>query len=134
MEYKTEPRVDEISSCNFAPLCWPCKTVFPTVLAPLFYFLFPTREKELEVVLIVIGLSGWTYSRVSMTNPNGYKLYDPGGYRWRPTYSTDPKNSFQLGSFSAIFWVPNFRGCFEALNDVFLGIWGHPSAIGSRPS
>jgi hypothetical protein len=27
-------------------------------------------------------------------------------------------------SILAVFRVPNFRGCFEALNNVFLGIWG----------
>jgi hypothetical protein len=27
---------------------------------------------------------------------------------------------FHLGSFSTVFWVPNFWGRFEALNDIFL--------------
>jgi hypothetical protein len=26
---------------------------------------------------------------------------------------------FHLGSFSMDFWVLNFQGCFEAINDVF---------------
>jgi hypothetical protein len=31
------------------------------------------------------------------------------------------KTIFHLGSFWTVFRVQNFRGCFEALNDVFWG-------------
>jgi ribonuclease HI len=44
-------------------------------------------------------------------------LNDLGRHQWSPTYSTSSKYSFHLGSFSMVFWVPNFWGCFEALND-----------------
>jgi hypothetical protein len=35
---------------------------------------------------------------------------------------TSSKQLFQIGSFFGSFRVPNFRGRFEALNDIFLGI------------
>jgi hypothetical protein len=35
------------------------------------------------------------------------------------------KYKFHLGRFSIVFWVPNFQGHFEALNDVFL-MWQCP--------
>jgi hypothetical protein len=37
-------------------------------------------------------------------------------------HSTGSKQLFQIGSFFGSFRVPNFRGRFEALNDIFLGI------------
>ena len=46
------------------------------------------------------------------------KAIDPGGYRWPPNIPLAQNSYFRL----AIFQVPNFRGRFEALNDVFLGI------------
>jgi hypothetical protein len=45
---------------------------------------------------------------------------DQGGHQWTSTYSTISKYSFHLGNCSTIFKVPNFRGCFEALNNIFL--------------
>jgi hypothetical protein len=45
---------------------------------------------------------------------------DPGGHQWPPTYSIGSNYSFHLCSFSIVFWVPNFRGPFEALKNVFL--------------
>ena len=57
---------------------------------------------------------------------------DVGGH---PPTHLDPHNclfqSFQFPKlqrsllFLAVFWVLNFRSRFEALNDVFLGIWGN---------
>jgi hypothetical protein len=35
---------------------------------------------------------------------------------------------FHLGSFSTVFWVPNFWGRFEALNDVFWGFGAQVTA------
>jgi hypothetical protein len=43
---------------------------------------------------------------------------DIGGH---PPIPLAQKTIFHLGSFSIVFRVPNFRGCFEALND---GFWG----------
>ena len=37
-------------------------------------------------------------------------------------HSTSSKQLFQIGSFLAVFRVPNFQGRFEVLNKVFLGI------------
>jgi hypothetical protein len=45
---------------------------------------------------------------------------DIGGH---PPIPVDQKTFFHLGSFSIVFRVPNFRGRFEALNDVFWGFW-----------
>jgi ribonuclease HI len=44
---------------------------------------------------------------------------DPGGYRWPPTFSNWPKTCF--GNFGNLLFLAvfNFRGHFEALNDVF---------------
>jgi hypothetical protein len=57
------------------------------------------------------------------TNSQGRNLLcstsDPGGYWWPPTYSTGSKNSL---------WVPNFHGCYEALNDVFCGFGAQVTA------
>jgi hypothetical protein len=50
---------------------------------------------------------------------------DLGGNRWPLTYSTSSNYNFHIGKFSTVFWVPNFRGCFEALNGVFL-TWQSP--------
>ena len=47
---------------------------------------------------------------------------DPGGYQWPPTIPLAQNSYFRLAVFLAVFWVPNFWGRFEALNDVFLGI------------
>ena len=38
---------------------------------------------------------------------------------------------FHLGSFSAVFRVPNFRGCFEALNDIFWGFGALVTVVGT---
>jgi hypothetical protein len=43
---------------------------------------------------------------------------DVGGH---PPILLARKTIFHLGNFSAIFRVPNFRGHFEALNDIFWG-------------
>jgi hypothetical protein len=43
---------------------------------------------------------------------------DIGGH---PPILLARKTVFNLGNFSTVFWVPNFRGRFEALNDVFWG-------------
>jgi hypothetical protein len=43
---------------------------------------------------------------------------DIGGH---PPIPLAQKIDFHLGRFSTFFWVPNFRGLFEALNDVFWG-------------
>jgi hypothetical protein len=45
---------------------------------------------------------------------------DIGGH---PPIPLARKTVFHLGSFSTIFWVPNFWGRFEALNDIFWGFW-----------
>ena len=39
-------------------------------------------------------------------------------------HSTSSKQLFQIGSFFGSFRVPNFRGYFEALNDVFWASFG----------
>ena len=43
-------------------------------------------------------------------------------------------NNFPLWQFpsyfSMVFWVPNFQGCFEALNDIFWRFGGQMVAIG----
>lgn len=44
---------------------------------------------------------------------------DPGGYRWPPTYATSSKTIISVWQFFTIFRVLNFRGHFEALNDIF---------------
>jgi hypothetical protein len=45
---------------------------------------------------------------------------DPNGCQWPPTYSNwFILEVFQFGSFFLVFWVPDFRGHFEALNNVF---------------
>ena len=46
-------------------------------------------------------------------------MIDPGGYQWLPTIPLAQNNYFRLTAFQ----VPNFRGRFEALNDVF---WASP--------
>jgi hypothetical protein len=48
---------------------------------------------------------------------------DIGGH---PPIPLARKIVFHLGKFSMVFWVPNFRGRFEALNDVF---WGFGAKI-----
>ena len=51
---------------------------------------------------------------------------DIGGH---PPIPLARKTVFHLGSFSTVFRVPNFQGCFEALNDVF---WGFGAQVISR--
>jgi hypothetical protein len=41
------------------------------------------------------------------------------------------KTIFHLGSFLTVFRVPNVRGYFEALNDVFWGFGAHMLVKGS---
>ena len=50
---------------------------------------------------------------------------DIGGH---PLISLAQKTVFHLGIFSVVFQVPNFRGRFEALNDVF---WGFGAQVTS---
>lgn len=58
--------------------------------------------------------------------PNFFKwLSNPSGYGWPPNYSLAQNTFLHLGIFSTIFWVLNFWGHFEALNDVFL-TWQGP--------
>ena len=53
---------------------------------------------------------------------------DIGGH---PPIPLAQKIVFHLGSFSTIFRVPNFRGHFEALNDVFWGFGAQMTAKGT---
>jgi hypothetical protein len=53
--------------------------------------------------------------RPLLPNEGGLIQVDIGGH---PPIPLAQKTSFHLGSFSEKFWVPNFWGCFEALNDV----------------
>jgi hypothetical protein len=50
---------------------------------------------------------------------------DIGGH---PPIPRAQKTVFHIGSFSAVFRVPNFLGCFEALNDVFWGFGAQMTA------
>jgi hypothetical protein len=52
-------------------------------------------------------------------------LFDPGGYRWPPTYSTGSKTNFHFGSFFLVFQVLNFRDRFEAPNNIFWACHNH---------
>jgi hypothetical protein len=42
------------------------------------------------------------------------------------------KKVFRLGSFSAVFRVPNFLGHFDALNDAFWGFGAQLNAKGTN--
>jgi hypothetical protein len=53
---------------------------------------------------------------------------DIGGH---PPIPRARKIVFHLGSFSVVFRVPNFRGRFEALNDVFWGFGAQVTAKGT---
>jgi hypothetical protein len=55
------------------------------------------------------GIHDWTSLTIQV---------DIGGH---PPIPLARKTVFHLGSFSTVFWVPNFWGRFEALNDVFWG-------------
>jgi hypothetical protein len=46
---------------------------------------------------------------------------DIGGH---PPIPLAQNTVFHLGSFSTVFWVLNFWGHFEALNDIFLAFGG----------
>jgi hypothetical protein len=53
---------------------------------------------------------------------------DIGGH---PPIPLARKIVFHLGSFSAVFRVPNFWGHFEALNDVFWGFGAQVTVKGT---
>ena len=48
---------------------------------------------------------------------------DPGGNRWPPTCPLGSKQLFSSLVVFTVFWVLNFRGRFEALNDIFWQFW-----------
>jgi hypothetical protein len=54
---------------------------------------------------------------------------DIGGH---PPIPLAQKIVFHLGSFSTVFWVPNFWGHFEALNDIFWGFGAQVTLQGTN--
>jgi hypothetical protein len=53
---------------------------------------------------------------------------DIGGH---PPIPQARKTIFHLGNVLAVFMVPNFWGCFEALNNVFWGFRAHMNTKGT---
>jgi hypothetical protein len=53
---------------------------------------------------------------------------DIGGH---PPIPWAQKIIFHLGSFLTVCWVPNFRGHFEALNNIFRGLGAQVTTKGT---
>jgi hypothetical protein len=66
-----------------------------------------------------------------LAKEGGLIQVDIGGH---PPIPRAQKIGFHLRIFSVVFWVPNFWGRFEVLNDVFWGFGAQVTAKGTNSS